>query len=221
MIVVSIFTSHISAINNQGLKWGVEVGDVSYYTFEFHHSELSSARPRDGIEIIYVRVARLPEIVSNISSYEQLWGVRKNVYWANETEILSTSAFYPMTFSICPIGNWSLLTELVLEFPSIIPDEFINTANSWGYNTSYGWEWAEVKTAREVSKFDGVSLHNFEERRIYEHGELYVRTHELTRINETTNTTTTEPYLPFLIGGLTGTIGFVFVVMLWYNRIRR
>lgn len=217
-------TTPVSATNIQGLEWGVEVGDEFYFIFEFHYPEFSSTTPRDGIEVVYMKIGGLPEIINNITSYKQLYGWTYHFYWVNGSMIPSTSTYYPYFFMIFPIGNWSYLTDLYLEFHAILPDELIDTPSSWGFNSCYSWPGGEIKTKNEVSKLDGVSIHDYTKQKIEEAGrdDVYYKTHELTRINYSETTTTTiEPNYTLLIGSMTGIGGTSIVLTIWLMRRRK
>ena len=210
-------TTPASATNNQGLEWGVEIGDEFYYVFEFNHSELSTYTPRTGIEIIYVRITGLPEIPDNITSYTQYGRWSERIFWENGTEIARSSTYFPMCFGIKPIGNWSLITILFLSNP----EKLINTTTTWGYNGSEGWTGVEINYSYEISKLDGVPNHSFQERRFEEESEWYSRSHELTRINDSEISTTTNGsnYL-VLLGSLAGTGGSIIIIIIYIIRRR-
>ncbi|MFQ5831355.1 MAG: hypothetical protein ACE5H4_01480 [Candidatus Thorarchaeota archaeon] len=144
----------VSAANNQGLEWGIAVGTRIDYTYEYHLSNSSLVTPKDVIERICVTIDSLPRIEDDICNMSQLWGSTYTLYWTNGSKVPILS---PVNFALRPVGNWSLMTELILQYPTIVPESILDTSTLWGFNTSESWTNTRMHAMYEISKHDGIA----------------------------------------------------------------
>ncbi len=109
--------SNVVAANNQGLEWGVEVGDRLDYDVEvtYHNTTLDL----DLDDQMYVIIDDLPSIADDITSllhlvHPSMILEHYTTYWANGTVMdeLWENTLKMTAFTLFPIGNWSLITQL-------------------------------------------------------------------------------------------------------------
>ncbi len=109
--------SNVTAANNQGLEWGLEVDDRLNYNVkvEYHNTTLDL----EFDEEMYVIVNDIPSISDDITSITQLTTFNMifgyySTYWENDSIMdslwMHTLKLAPIT--VLPIGNWVLVTQL-------------------------------------------------------------------------------------------------------------
>jgi hypothetical protein len=123
-IILLTQTSSVAAVTDQGLEWGIEVGDRFDYNVEveFHNTTMDLIIDDE----MYVIINELPTIADHITSGAQLPMLHLAInsyttYWDNGTvmdslwlDILNIG----IPFMCYPIGNYSLLTELFEASPA-------------------------------------------------------------------------------------------------------
>ena len=167
-----------SAATNQGLEWGVEVGD----RFDYHVRQNDYSQPAYSFEFdCYFVVESLPTIQDNISEiiHPIIFNVTPdaNLYFANGTAAnLWKSAFPQM---IVPVGNWSLWSVLLEDYAantSLFHYDSINiseTATSWTWIASSQFAETNQVSREETATFrksDGV-LNNYHLISFYSYGD--------------------------------------------------
>lgn len=171
-LIGSVSTS--AAVNDQGLSWGVEVDDRINYSV---HGE----NVFDGITVdwnIYAQVDSVTELNETVTSHGQLTVIDPdiNTYWVNGTPY--SHGLIPNM--VLPIGNWSLMKELVVDFYSSVTEEsIIETESTWEFTTSNDLDGYQNSYTRIYSKTDGM-LNYLKTAWIYE-GETQWHTIETTR----------------------------------------
>jgi len=116
----------ILAETNHGLIWGIETQQiVSYRLIETLTNQTHGRMVVEDV-FIYLKADQLPEIpgiITNFSDVPWAWGTMFDLQGANFTPFLSTLGVYPPVFPYSskqrmavPIGNWSLMTQLCLEY---------------------------------------------------------------------------------------------------------
>ena len=120
MVTIILFAqiSSVAAANNQGLEWGIEVGDR--YDFDFDVSYHNSTFDLDLTGEMYVVVNLVGDISDDIVALmnipiASLYLGTFTVYWSNGTvmdDFWLGIPFMGTTFLYYPIGNWTLMAEL-------------------------------------------------------------------------------------------------------------
>ncbi len=153
-----------SAANSQNLSWGFAVGNRFDYTLTVEANENATPVYRPGTYELYFVVEVLREIPETVTSiYDTLMSQSgTSQYFSNGTELP-----YPVEWIAYPIGNWTLMRELLEIVAEPYEDvTFIDTATEWGH------EWTQVAGPSSVtytvrlSKGDGaLTFYN----RVYEY----------------------------------------------------
>ncbi len=126
-IILFAQISGITAANNQGLEWGIDVGDRFDYDVkvEFHNTSFDLSIDSE----MYMIINALSEIPDDVTSGGQLaiFGLGINsytTYWENGTimdSVWLNEANYGSPLIAYPVGNWILLTEIFQDsLPSAI-----------------------------------------------------------------------------------------------------
>ena len=143
LILGSVSSS--AAVTGHNLHWGFEIGD------QFHYRYRGNTNLSD--KDFYVEVDSLPTIPSNVSSIYDIdfSSLNYSYYYEDGTEM----DFY-MSWIAMPIGNWSLIQEL-LNATAHLPDiQWINTLSEWGFRSTETYTTLERTTTLKFSKGDGI-----------------------------------------------------------------
>ncbi len=115
-----------SAVTNQGLEWGVEVGDR--FAYHFHQENVDF-----DFDIV---VESLPEIPDDITEIQSYHGFNVTPTFELATEVRSSG----LPQMIVPVGNWILWSSLLKKY---VADSFlfdsINTTE-----TATSWTWTAI-----------------------------------------------------------------------------
>ncbi|MCF2138106.1 MAG: hypothetical protein K9W43_12820 [Candidatus Thorarchaeota archaeon] len=130
------------AASDQGLSWGVSVGDE--YMFLYKHVDYSDEKNSRAYNII-VKITDLPEIPENITAINSLYYFpihpKTDVLFLNRSPVGSFIANLPQL--VWPVGNWSLWSNL--------SHDCINASYSLVYNstaTESKTTWSYTYTAK-------------------------------------------------------------------------
>jgi hypothetical protein len=121
----------VSAANDQGLDWSIEIGSIFNYTFRC--TELITSAIPIGEYELYFNITSLPVLEDNITSVDDFRLVSQynyDMFFQNGT--YEWSGLYP--FVILPTGNWSLMQTL-WNNSSYYSDTmtWVNTTTDWGF----------------------------------------------------------------------------------------
>jgi hypothetical protein len=121
MITVLLFTqfTSVSASNNQGLVWGIEVNDRFDYNIQVQfNSPAENVTIDDKMYVIVNELNTIPDQVTELAditifrlavgSYTTYWenGSIMDSLWLDTISVANPFAVYPL-------GNWSLLTQIL------------------------------------------------------------------------------------------------------------
>ena len=136
--------SSVAAANNQGLEWGIEVGDRFDYDFDMSYH--NSTFDLDLTGEMYVVVNFLNDISDDITimpniAIPSLYSGSYTTYWNNDTvmdDFWMGIPFMGAPFIAYPVGNWSLMTQLFEDNPtstvtqdsSILNNTIVDVPNS-------------------------------------------------------------------------------------------
>ena len=112
IMILAIPILPAQAANNQGLEWGVEIGDRFDYDVNLtYHNATYDLTIDQGM---YVIIDYLPVIPDNVSTAAQISFLGFTTYYDNGTEMTSVwrDVLMLVPFYLLPIGNWTLITEL-------------------------------------------------------------------------------------------------------------
>jgi hypothetical protein len=101
--------------NSQGLHYGVREGDRLDYAIVMRSRFPSVIVPTD--DRLYVIVDSLGPIPDRVSIPEEFELAVLSFYWANGSEINSSSPYLQMRIIVLPIGNWSLASSVLFGDP--------------------------------------------------------------------------------------------------------
>ncbi|MHA2047216.1 MAG: hypothetical protein ACW99G_20690 [Candidatus Thorarchaeota archaeon] len=171
ILLIGVFlTPPVAAQTSEALEWNIEVGDLSHFNFRFYLELLSS----DTIEDFYFNVSQAPPAIPD--PLTDWWSIPSPIlesYWANGTDASSDlNLFIPFIFNVAvPIGNWSLLGDLVESVTTWTPvsDTFTIAPNvtldewyRWGFSFNYTFGGTDNVYSISYLKSDG-SLANVEQ----------------------------------------------------------
>ncbi len=140
----------VSAVNTQGLAWGLEVGDRIDYTVTANVEGVTTTSPTQSVSECYVVVTSLPELPNIVISIPSLLPQNFNQSLANGTE-------YNFLWTAVPVGNWTLLTELVLQsIPRSFNVTMIDTQAEWGMESTQDYGSTIMFQTLRMSKSDGA-----------------------------------------------------------------
>jgi len=140
-----------SAANTQGLTWAFSPGDRIDYTYRIDFGDTTYPYSiLEGTYECYVIIDTLPEISEVVGIIPTITNMNVDQYLANGTE------FYFLWIAV-PIGNWTLLTELLENsMGSSTNVTLINTFTEWGYDQSYSYGGTQQNTVLRIAKSDGA-----------------------------------------------------------------
>ncbi|MFW9907125.1 MAG: hypothetical protein ACFFEF_01010 [Candidatus Thorarchaeota archaeon] len=146
--------TYVNATNTQGLEWGFNVGDKFHYTFTVAGTQISYEQ---GTKNIYIEVTSLPPIPDTVTSISN--AILSTSYISGFYENGTPLGFTPYWIVMCPIGNWSLLTQLLEESAESATGDvtIVNNAGQWGYIYVEQFTGATKTTTLYVSKTNGVT----------------------------------------------------------------
>ncbi len=130
--MLSLTIPRVQAINSQGLEWGVESNTRIDYTMSVEDSENNVSFVK-GLYIVVNTLPELPEKATNFSSLIINGGEYLDYYWENNSHAEAEE-----DLSVLPIGNWSLIQELIDPSLSVLGEglQYIVTGTDWGYTYS-------------------------------------------------------------------------------------
>ncbi len=120
LVIIILFSQTISvtAINDQGFTWGIEVGDRFDYNIKIeYHSSTMNVSIDDKMYVIVDELNAIPDHVTQLSdltifslaldSYTTYWenGTIMDDLWFDVLDVANP-------FSAYPVGNWSLLAQI-------------------------------------------------------------------------------------------------------------
>jgi hypothetical protein len=165
--IISFSLIHPIVYGNQGLEWGVSIGDRFYFSMEVQTEEGS-----DSSEFI-MEIATLPSIPLEIPSFYHLPVAEADFHFDDNTTTHGFQIGLPFLNTILvgfPIGNWTLLTILMEEFiENLEPSEDIvveNTESYWiiTHNAMGAFGIFEYKIVISLLKSDGILAYiNYEQ----------------------------------------------------------
>lgn len=147
----------VSAVNDQGLDWSIEIGSIFNYTFRCTRL-ITTAIPIGDYEL-YFNITSLPIIEDNITSVDDFRLVSQynyDMYFQNGT--YEWSGLYD--FIILPTENWTLmqiLWENEMDYADTMT--WINTTTEWGFMCEAdGLGDERIKWRNIFSKTNGLLL---------------------------------------------------------------
>jgi len=145
--------SSVAAVTNHNLEWGFEVEDQFNYRLTEDMTNPSYTRTLD----LYLEIDSLPSIPTNVTSFTEMEMVSPHYTWyyENGTELSSSNIGYTPMWSAVPIGNLSLVQELLDDYSSHT-FEWIDTLTEWGVTFSEEYDTLFKTTTIKYSKTDGV-----------------------------------------------------------------
>ncbi len=127
-LFVSSFVSIdlVTAMTNHGLDWGIDSGEsFSYRLIEILTNQTHGSVVMEDV-LIFLKSYAVPEIPKNITSFSDVplaWGSMLTQEGGEFIPFMSTLDIHPPLFVnsshqriAVPIGNWSLMTQLCLEY---------------------------------------------------------------------------------------------------------
>ncbi len=112
VLSLSIVVTPVLAANNQGLVWGVDVGDR--YDYLLSSQDYLSGELESDLEYrAYLVVEGVPELPLTVTNLIQVWGyVNYSCYYEDGPAHPYGQNF---TWNALPVGNWSLIANLFAE----------------------------------------------------------------------------------------------------------
>ena len=160
-------TPYFVSAENQGLSWGVPVGERREFNF-FHERSSTVFSYIYYNERVTLEVTENPQIPDNITAIESsgesvdIPQIERVGYWENGTEMGQYVWRFPLPV-LLPVGNWTLIASLFSDLMSFYASDYttevINGHQRIGYRyTASITDWSLLV---EVwwSKADGMLLH--------------------------------------------------------------
>ena len=128
LVISSIIpTGFANAATDHGLEWGIDIEQAaSYRLVETLTNQTHGTMVMEDV-LILLKADTLPDLPENITSFSDVplaWGSMLTEQEEDFIPFLSTQDLYPPLFVnyskqriAVPIGNWSLMTQLCLEYP--------------------------------------------------------------------------------------------------------
>ena len=164
-----VLTPTFVSAGDQGLSWGVPVGETRQFRFYREWNSTISGYSLEN-DIITLEVTENPVIPDNITVLTALYGDPRNGiphiervgYWSNGTE-MGLFAYAVISPVLLPVGNWTLILELFSDYLAPLGPthelELIDTPEIIGYR----WSLVDFDCTdfKEVwwSKEDGMLIH--------------------------------------------------------------
>lgn len=146
----------VTAANDQGFEWSVEIGSIFNYTLKSNIYAQSSIPPGDYH--IYFNLTSLPILEDNITSIDDFrinFLYHYDMYFQNGTR--QPFGYYP--FMILPTGNWTMMqliwNDFMHESGTIT---WINTTTDWGFILESANGDLTSKGMQVFSKMNGLIL---------------------------------------------------------------
>jgi hypothetical protein len=164
LIIGVLLTPPVAAQTSEALEWNIKVGDLWHFNFRFWIDEPIGV---DMIDDFYFNVSVAPAAIPDpLTDWWNIPSPLLESYWANGTDASSElSMFIPFIFSVAvPIGNWSLLEDLVESITSWTPvsDTFTVEPNvtldewyQWGFSFNYTFGGTDNVYSISYLKSDG------------------------------------------------------------------
>ncbi len=144
LVVTSLASIELAtAVKDHGLEWGIDSGQ----TFSFRLIEILTNQTHGSMVMedvpVFLKADALPDIPENITAFSDVplgWGSMITQEGEDFVPFLSTLDIYPPLFVnsthqriALPIGNWSLMTQLCIEYRLYTQSE-----NSTHWSTYFG-----------------------------------------------------------------------------------
>ncbi len=159
LCVLSFTVNPAAAVTDQGLGWGLEIGD----RFDFHFVYVDSKNPVYSREFdFYFEVVSLTTIPNDITGLTVPYfniSCAADYYFANGTAL---GAYVPILPGLTlPVGNWSLWTSIIqtMEHPSADYATFdaVESGETWSYSVDWSIEdTMHTQGSATYLKSDGV-----------------------------------------------------------------
>ncbi|TET09399.1 MAG: hypothetical protein E3J86_08390 [Candidatus Thorarchaeota archaeon] len=198
--------------SNQGLSWGLEVGDQIEYTWTITTQESPTSNIITWTENISIEITDLGPITTTHFSY------LNDINHAEK--YFSNSSIIPFStdWTAVPIGNWTLMEELLTEYsqdPGLDRLDFLLAASTWRVEVDHTSETTSMvsNSTYEYSLQDGAISYLYI--RIMDYPTVgYYETNELVRITPPVSTPQPYPVLdPLLLVVMAAGIGVVVIVI--------
>ncbi|MHA1771565.1 MAG: hypothetical protein ACTSXS_08295 [Candidatus Thorarchaeota archaeon] len=128
-VITMFLVSPVAAATSQGLEWGFAKGDKWDFTLKVSSEKID--------EQIYANITNMPvlAIPDPLTSWDNIPFPTVGMYWANGTDIGLMALLFIGLVAVgsrmtVPIGNYTLLTELVST--KLTGETMIDTATEWG-----------------------------------------------------------------------------------------
>jgi hypothetical protein len=150
----------VSATNNQGLDWSIEIGSNLNYTFKCT-TLVSSALPIGDYDLFF-NITSLPLLEDNITSvddFQLVYPYHYDMHFQNSTKLNSGLP----DFIILPTENWTLMQTIWAD-EMYYSDSlmWINTTTEWGFMCEAdGINDLRIKWRYIFSKANGLLLLHF------------------------------------------------------------
>jgi hypothetical protein len=117
--------------NNQGLEWGVDIGDRFYFHYFMEGDDYFMFPYID--ELYFADVDGLDTVPDDIQLMGELPNCYYSTYYLNGS--IASESLFLLSLAM-PIGNWTLLSEIISMGS---PDDFtiIDTETEWGFEVEF------------------------------------------------------------------------------------
>ena len=151
IILTTFLITPVYSTNQQGLSWAIDVGDEFNYTLT---REIDSEATSERIVVRIEELRTLPDMM-NDSWYNAAIGSYHVTYlYENGTEFP-----HQVSFIAVAIGNWTLLSEVLLEDFQNTEITIIDDSQYWGYTKLD----EQMYWTYKFSKEDGVISYYYHE----------------------------------------------------------
>jgi hypothetical protein len=213
LVVLILNMQHVAAQDLQGLGWGLEVGDQIEYTWTVTIQESPSSNIIASVENITLEITDLGPI--STSHFSWMGDLNYAVKYFSNGSILTQS----VDWSAVPIGNWTLMEELLTGYsqdPGLDFLDFTLSSTTWRVESDHNHTITGqiTNTTYEYSVLDGAISYLYVQ--IWDHPtEGYHETNELVRISPLPSSPPPIPVLDPLVLAILGiAIGVVMIAII-------
>ena len=144
------------AVSDQGLSWGISKDQETKYTLDVNMTLLNSTTSNSYD--MSVVIDSVPDIPPNVTMIAEIPLPEVTLKFANGTEFINIAGQALEGPFVMPIGNWSLMTDLIdAIFGNLTSNEFtwISDSSYWGYNITHDDVYPTIISFKS-SRSDGV-----------------------------------------------------------------
>jgi hypothetical protein len=220
LVILMLNMKQVDAQDLQGLSWGLEVGDQFEYTWTVTIQESPSSNIITSVENITLEITDLGPI--STSHFSWMGDLNYAVKYFSNGSVLTRS----IDWSAVPIGNWTLMEELLTEYtqdPGLEGLDITLSSSTWRVESDHNHTVTGqiTNTTYEYSILDGAISYLYIQ--IWNHPtEDYHEIRELVRISPLPSSPPPfpafDPIVLIVLGGGFGVVAIAIIIIKLRNQ---